>query len=79
MFHPDDPYHGQVFQLLLFRCMLLETWVRSRLFIFSTWAAFLAVSSLAKDKKHERAHLAILYNVCYIFVYTLYKIDEKER
>lgn len=29
-------------------------------------------------KNHMQAHLAILYNICYIFVYSLHNVNDEE-
>jgi len=53
------------------------------------WGNLLVTKRIQKDeesqekishtKKPEWTHLAIMYNLCYMFVYSLYNVNEKEQ
>ena len=71
----------KLFILFCLRCMRIETWVKKQALIYYFWATpgLLYLVPLAKYQNHESAQLAITYNVCYIFVCSLFNVNEMEQ
>ena len=82
MGHPHGPRSCHAFQPLLFK-------MHANRNMGTGWGNLLATKGIQNDeepqektyrtKNHERTHLAILYNLCYMFVYSLHNLNEKEH
>jgi hypothetical protein len=79
---PHGPRSCQAFQPLLFK-------MHANRNMGTGWGNPLVTKRIQKDeesqeeishtKKPERTHLAITYSLCYMFVYSLYNVNEKEQ
>ena len=82
MGHPHGPRSCQTFQPLLFKMLANRN-------MGTGWGNLLASKRIQNDeepqekisrtKKPERTHLAILYDLCYMFVYSLHNLNEEEH
>ena len=82
MGHPHGPRSCQAFQPLLFK-------MHANRNMGTSWGNPFANKRIQKDeeslekishtKKTELTHLAIMYSLCYMFVYGLYNLNEKEQ
>jgi len=78
---PHDPRSCQAFQPLLYK-------MHANRNMGTGWGNPFANKRIQNDeesqekisytKKPERTHLAIMYNICYMFVYSLHNLNEKE-
>ena len=70
----------KLFHLLLYK-MRADRNVGKKQAVISSFETIprLLYPSFLQIPKDEYTHLAISYNVCYMFVYSLYDLDGKER
>ncbi len=82
MCHSHGPRSCQAFQPLLYKMDANRN-------MGTGWGNLLATKGIQNDeepqeknsrkKNHERTHLAIMYNICYMFVYSLHNLNKKEH
>ena len=77
---PGNPCSSQALHLLLCKMHADRNLDKKQALNFLLDTLLFAKSLfLHKISNRESAHFAISYNICYIFVYTLYNLNEKEE